>query len=343
MPEKTEGPGPGNDRVAGLDSIRFIAACWVMFFHLGFSSTFNVLERDNLVTRVLGAALDCVFCGPASVIVFFVVSGFCIHFPFRNERKKLQPGIFLVRRYIRILIPLLACIVCLKFIGMTYDTVGRLVGWSIECELIYYTAYPLILMLARKVGWTTLILITFPLALILVLPRLPSAMMYPSFGMAWNAVLGLPCWLLGCKLAEGFHPGTLPSPGTKWIWRALVLFFSSLTFSCMLHLKIGFPWTLNFFAIVTFFWLKNEIYTRKENCFPILEWAGKWSYSLYLMHGPLANVFNRMKLKTPHVTIEWTLRLMFVLIFSYLFYLAFEKTSHHLARSITKKKKTALS
>jgi peptidoglycan/LPS O-acetylase OafA/YrhL len=343
MPEKTEGPGPGSDRVAGLDSIRFIAACWVMFFHLGFSNTFNVLERDNLVTRVLGAALDCVFCGPAAVIVFFVVSGFCIHFPFRNERKKLQPGTFLIRRYIRILIPLLACIVCLKFIGMTYDTVGRLVGWSIECELIYYTAYPLILILARRIGWTALILITFPLALILVLPRLPSAMMYPSFGMLWNAVLGLPCWLIGCKLAEGFKPDTLPPMRTKWIWRVLVLFCSSLVFSCMLHLKIGFPWTLNFFAIVTFFWLKNEIYTRKENCFPILEWAGKWSYSLYLMHGPLANVFNRMQLKTPHVIIEWTLRLMFVLIFSYLFYLAFEKTSHHLARSITKKKKTALS
>lgn len=309
-----------------------------MFFHLGFSNVFDVLDRNNLGGKLLGAALDCVFCGPASVIVFFVVSGFCIHFPYRKERKKLDAPTFLIRRYIRILTPLLACIVCLKFIGMTYDTVGRLVGWSIECELIYYTAYPVILLLARKVGWTPLILITFPLALFMVLQRSPSAMMYPSFGMLWNAFLGLPCWLLGCKLAEGFEPGTRPSLKTKWIWRVVVLFTSSLTFSCMLHLKIGFPWTLNFFGIVVFFWLKKEVYTKPENCFPLLEWAGKWSYSLYLMHGPLSNVFDRMNLWTPHATVEWTLRIAFVLTLSYMFYLAFEKTSHHLARSITQKK-----
>ena len=56
------------------------------------------------------------------------------------------------------------------------------------------------------------------------------------------------------------------------------------------------------------------------------------------MHGPLSNVFDRMNLWTPHATVEFTLRIAFVLTLSYVFYLAFEKTSHHLARSITQKK-----
>ena len=64
---------PAQERVAGMDSIRFIAALWVAFYHLGFSSTFSLSERVSLEQKILGAALDSVFCGPAAVIVFFVI------------------------------------------------------------------------------------------------------------------------------------------------------------------------------------------------------------------------------------------------------------------------------
>ena len=332
---------PAQERVAGMDSIRFIAALWVAFYHLGFSSTFSLSERVSLEQKILGAALDSVFCGPAAVIVFFVISGFCIHFPYRNGRKELEAGTFLLRRYIRILVPLLICIATVNMMGMTYDSVGRLVGWSIECELVYYTAYPLILILGRKAGWTKLIFIFFPLALLLVLPRNPTAMMYPSFGLLWNALLGLPCWLLGCKLAEGFKAGANPSPKTKLLWRVLVIASGSLTFSLMLHAGVGFPWTLNFFAIIAFFWLKKELFTDKKNCFSILEWGGKWSYSFYMMHGPLSTVYNRISGFDDHEVLSpahWILRLLFVFAGSYLFYLAFEKTSHQFARRITKRR-----
>ena len=107
MQEKTKDAQAGEERVAGMDSIRFIAALWVAFYHLGFSSTFSITERVSLEQKILGAAVDSLFCGPAAVIVFFVISGFCIHFPYRNGRKELEAGTFLLRRYIRILVPLL--------------------------------------------------------------------------------------------------------------------------------------------------------------------------------------------------------------------------------------------
>lgn len=339
--QKTNDGQPTEERVVGMDSIRFFAALWVAFYHLGFPSTFSLKERISVEEKILGAVLDSLFCGPAAVIVFFVISGFCIHFPYRNGRKELDPGTFLLRRYIRILVPLIICIATLNMMGMTYDCLGHLVGWSIECELIYYTAYPLILILGRKAGWSKIIFIFFPLALFLVLPRNPTAMMYPSFGLVWNALLGFPCWLLGCKLAEGFKVRVDPSAKTKLFWRVLVIATASLTFSLMIHAGLGFPWSLNFFAIITFFWLKNELSTTKQKCFSIFEWGGKWSYSFYMLHVPISRVYNENlgfannEVLSPE---HWILRLLCVFAGSYIFYLAFEKTSHEFARRITSKR-----
>ena len=331
-------------RIIGLDSIRFIAAIWVMFYHVGYFPLFNGLDRSGGLGKVIGAAYDCLFCGPASVIVFFVISGFCIHYPYRQERKKVKFFNFLSRRYVRILLPWVAWLGFVQWVGMTYDTVGAMVGWSIECELIYYTFYPLLHLLARWSSWRILIGVSFPISLYFVFFVNPSQMMYPSFGLHGNALLGLPCWLLGCLMAEEFS-GTRPvSKGTLWLWRGLIVFANAACFSCMLHLKIGFPYTLNFFGILAYFWLKIEVATlreeasfRKKTGFAILEWGGKWSYSLYLMHGPLSRVFNNFGLENLAVTVKWCIKIGFILIFCYLFYLVVEKPSHWLARRITSK------
>ena len=55
MQEKTKDAQAGEERVAGMDSIRFIAALWVAFYHLGFSSTFSITERVSLEQKILGA------------------------------------------------------------------------------------------------------------------------------------------------------------------------------------------------------------------------------------------------------------------------------------------------
>ena len=93
------------------------------------------LDRSEGLGKVIGAAYDCLFCGPASVIVFFVISGFCIYYPYRQGRKAVKFLSFLSRRYIRIMLPWPAWLAFVTWVGMTYDTVGALVGWSIECEL----------------------------------------------------------------------------------------------------------------------------------------------------------------------------------------------------------------
>src|SRR5690242_18982998 len=102
---------------------------------------------------------DILFCGPAAVIVFFVISGFCIHYPFRGV-ERLQVSSFLARRYIRIGIPALAAMGLAGWTGVqalllkspsfafTLDAIRHVndghtgLIWSLVCELIYYTCYP---------------------------------------------------------------------------------------------------------------------------------------------------------------------------------------------------------
>lgn len=320
-----------------MDSIRFIAAFWVMLYHIGTAPLYDHFVRDTLFLKVCGAFFDCLFNGPAAVIVFFVISGFCIHYPQSRGGDIHVPG-FLGRRYIRILIPLLVCLGGCHLYGLSTDTVGDLVGWSIECELVYYTAYPLLLKLNKRVGWGVMVLITLPVSLVYVSQTHSDAMMYPSFGLLGNSLLGLPCWLLGCKLAE--KPVRQQGVGARRLWlsRAGILAGGMLTFSLMLHAKIGFPWTLNLFAISVYFWLGSEIAHYQLVSPPMLvESAGSWSYSLYLMHGPIAELFNGTGVTLSSPVLLWVCRTGFILALSYFFYLLVEKPSHQLARWVGKK------
>ena len=102
-------------RIEGLDSIRLICALVVVLFHCG------VVPRGTLGTGtfdyLIGAALRSFFNGPAAVIIFFLISGFCIHFPFRDGAP-VDLWSFYSRRLIRICGPALSALVVWKWIGV---------------------------------------------------------------------------------------------------------------------------------------------------------------------------------------------------------------------------------
>jgi peptidoglycan/LPS O-acetylase OafA/YrhL len=74
--------GQSKTRVQGLDSIRF-SALVVVLFHFGLISRSYLGTDPRGLAAVSRGILGSLFDGPAAVIVFFVISGFCIHFPFR--------------------------------------------------------------------------------------------------------------------------------------------------------------------------------------------------------------------------------------------------------------------
>ena len=103
------------------------------------------------------------------------------------------------------------------------------------------------------------------------------------------------------------------------------------------HSPLGYPWTLNLFAIAVVFWLAHEVAHCIATPFPRwLEWAGSWSYSLYLVHLLAAPLYGKLSIPNLGYFFNWVLQVFFVLLCSYFFYLLVELPSHFAAKSVGK-------
>ncbi len=324
------------ERISGLDSIRFVCAFLVSTSHF---AQFNWIPEAN--SKNVGAAFtntiyniynNLVFHnGPQSVIIFFVISGFCIHFPYVNLQKPNYPQYY-IRRYTRIGIPFLMVGAIFLFLGL-----GESVLWSVEAEIIYYTLYPVLMKLKERFGWKILLTTTFCLSYLIILfgyIKDNTDTRYQGQGILFTWLIGLPCWLLGCYLAETSRNSNL-KVRYIWFWRATAVGGCLVVSTLALQLSVGFNWTLNLLSIIVFFWLAREVvYFRKVQPFVLLESAGKWSYSLYLCHIIVIWLFAAFSLSLPY----WVLSIAIIsitLLVSYTFYLLVEKPAHKLAKNLS--------
>ena len=276
-------------RVAGLDSIRFVCAALVMLGHDGLLPGRLYGTGKTGISLVLVGLYNALFNSPAAVIVFFVVSGFCIHFPFTGNRV-LSAMPFYVRRFIRIIPPALGSYLLLRSFKHYDVPLGDSLLWSIVCEMIYYFLYPALLYLRRRSSWTVVLAVSYLAAILVVVTHLDllrtGSNSYIALGwLTW--VVGLPCWLLGCLLAETCHSFRIPSPTAIWTARLGIFGLSVLLQLVRFHVHSILASNcilLDLFAIPSFFWLAWEIaYASKHPPLRILEHAGRWSYSLYLV------------------------------------------------------------
>jgi peptidoglycan/LPS O-acetylase OafA/YrhL len=318
--------------VAGLDSIRFVCALWVVFGHFGFFPLTTGIDMTHPVSRRIGAVVNNFVSGPAAVIVFFLISGFCINYAYRDGRA-IPLKSFYARRYVRILAPMGAAIALGFPLGINLGLLNDSILWSLLAEEIYYFLYPLLHALRRRFAWPRIIAVAYVFSLLVVL-RDPRALNYASYGPFLNWLLGLPCWLLGCYLAELPTPKT-PSISRIWLWRGGVWAASVVASGLRFHSPLRYPWTLNLFALLVFFWLRREIAYRREHA-PLgwLEQAGLFSYSIYLTHLHAHALFVLIGIPFLGSTLHWAVQTGFILAFCYTFYRLVEKPSHALARKL---------
>lgn len=312
------------ERVIGLDALRFVAALWVFLFHWGV-----LVDHDRLQ-----GAYGSIFCGPAAVIVFFIISGFCIHYPYRNGDKEVHVLPFLARRYLRVGLPLFVAMLLTRGYNITVASLISAVGWSILIELIFYSIYPFLRIPLERRAWLEFFLCFFVLGFLVVVWR-GNPPDYAKWGHQYNWLLALPCWLLGCRLATWKIPVVQPSRVLVriWFWRLAV--WGASVFCCQLryHAHIGLPWSLNLFAFLVYFWIQEELKLQRRNRFSrFLDWGGKWSYSLYLMHPFGLEICRNMKSPFLGTIPDTLLTAVVVLALCYVFYLLVEKPSHWLAR-----------
>jgi peptidoglycan/LPS O-acetylase OafA/YrhL len=315
-----------------------ICAIWVACSHGGYPPLTITFDKDKTIEWLINGIYTSLFCGPAAVIIFFLISGFCIHYPYRESwyKKNILP--FIMARVTRISAPIICTAVIVKLIGFNTSLFYLLIGWSIVCELSYYIFYPFLRSLINnKTGWLKFLIFSYTPTLLVFWFYPLNLVNYPGVGFCMVVALGLPCWILGLILnftvSEKKHCPQI-SILNLWCNRVLIFFLAFLCHVFALQKILGHPFTLNFFAIAAFFWLKKEIlFHLKRSTNSYLEKLGKASYSIYLMHGlPPFLISYLIKEIGP---IEkffsyWVILVMLV----FFFYFLVEKPTHILSRNL---------
>ena len=227
-----------------LDALRFLLAFWVAMGHSGIFPLFAGVDSTAGFGRFLTHAWNTVVFATPAVIVFFVISGFCIHLPFIGD-KKLSIWRYYLRRYTRILIPVAGALCVYRLWGQRmvfwgeHSVLWESPLWSLACEEIYYAAYPLLRWARNYFGWKKFLPAAFLAGVGAGLTH-PHALGWHAFSPFGTALILLPVWLLGCLLAEQGEAIPIRSSTARiWGWRFLA--WLGCWTSEMLHFKVGVP------------------------------------------------------------------------------------------------------
>ncbi len=215
--------------IKGLDSIRFVLAFIVLLSHMGPSVHSALIGSPHPGVRIFAMIWGVLFSGVGAVMAFFIISGFVIHYPYKDKFP--QTPSFLVRRWLRIGIPML--VVCP--IAGAFHQFSAIPIWSLYCELIYYTLYPVLIRI--RWSWFNKFLVAFILSLVLIAVfahddwaslvyrrNINYKGAYWQLGDLLTWIIGLPCWLLGVILAQHIDAYKNNISTIRiWVFRLLVL------------------------------------------------------------------------------------------------------------------------
>jgi peptidoglycan/LPS O-acetylase OafA/YrhL len=350
-----------------LDHLRGVAILAVLLFHtLGLVFGYDVLPwrgwfRDFSAAESFWYFLP-LSIGNIGVPIFFVVSGFCIHLSFQSQGK--QWGNFISRRIFRIY-P--AYLVALLFFTVLYGqyfrldsssqvlwtqllshlflvhnfqnaTIGGINGsfWSIAIEAQLYLLYPALLWLVAKLGWRrTLgllagmeILIRGTWGLVDTLETTDTLLKAIAWKLAVSPLGYWFSWSLGAWLAEA-HLKQQPLPFAKtsplwWVGLASLSYF----------VKPLDSFRFLIFAVATAVTIRQFLgeaepkFTAPKAALALLKKIGLWSYSLYLIHQPLLQIYAyalnwAVPAETRSVPVAWLLNVtawLPIMVFSILLY-----------------------
>ncbi|MES2775214.1 MAG: acyltransferase [Bacteroidota bacterium] len=327
----------------GINSIRFVLALIVLLGHAKNPIGIALRQSDIPILHYIGGFLGVSFVGICAVVAFFIISGFVIHYPNKNGIADLKK--FYIRRFLRVLIPL----IIIELLGIPLDHPEKSVVWSLYCELIYYAIYPL-LAYAKKISWTNKVIIAYIITFLLIVVGAKHDILsmmqqhdanyvgeYWQLGVPYTWLIGLPCWLLGVRLADKIDDiNSDISFRTLMVARVLVFAFSVIACTLRFHFFVSYIISLTLFAFPILKWIEMEIcYYKYRKANTTLENWGKFSYSLYLCHPLILHfLYDRVEMNS----YTYPVYIAVVLAASYGFYLILEKPSHLLAQKLTSQK-----
>jgi peptidoglycan/LPS O-acetylase OafA/YrhL len=359
-----------------VDILRGVAALGVVVFHsrvdlwVGWQQIRSNPEAFTTFDRAVAwLSVPLPFLG-SGVMLFFLLSGFCIHFP-TARASKIHLRSYAVRRFLRIYPPFLAAVllsfgiewVCqfwfeqnrsasltmLKTIAMVQNYPpfpGQLNTnpslWSLPVEIELYIAYPALFWLNTKIGgWQTLVLVGIISLVALICTLTIAPWLEGNFLKYWII------WCGGAVLAQLVNEDRLPR------WRMSYFIPMGLLFglACFMVI-IGVPpaighfvWAGGYFFLL-WFCLQLPAPTRlfPESIVSMALWLGKISFSLYLIHFPLFRLWGLIWIDQfgakPANLFVCLIASFFAVLVSAGFYNLIEKPSHRLGRWVGSKVST---
>lgn len=371
-----------------VDLLRGLAALGVVLYHVRTElwvgwNAIRMSPQDY-------PALDCTlaylglpmrFLG-AGVMIFFVLSGFCIHRPQAEKARNSMPGkegsgpkwgSFFLRRFLRIYPPYLAALVlsgiALLAIGaMEHQNVVRWLTsvlmvqnyvppggqvatnpslWSLPVEMELYLVYPLAWWVVRRFGSGWMLVCAAVVSVVSVVMSLN--------GMAWLEGNFLKYWLVWCAgawVAERHSMKRLPQ--WNWLWRAILL--GAVAIACASEM-VSFPAarSASFLlwgtvGVLGLFWATEG---KAGGGWVGTVWpaqalvrVGVFSYSLYLVHYPMFFVLGhwwRIWFGSKPSNLLVAMGAVLVAIgVAWIFYILIERPSHVLARRLGRVRKSPL-
>ena len=347
-------------RLPFLEGIRGLAALYVVLGHIStLSDPSTSVGRASHAPGWLQRTMACFSFGHLAVAAFIVISGFCLELSlFAREKGVLHSvGRFYKRRAQRILPPYYACLAISILVALNVTT--HLVGipfaqylpvdwttilthvflihnfspdwmykingvlWSIAIEVQLYILFPLFVSSINKIGRVlTLAAVGFvTYETVLRVPQAPK--MY-----FWYMLL----FVAGMVAAQmAFKPGRVgrqPFIGSIFTWICIFGCYYAVRQNWPLYgsdLFLGFAVAGTCYAMSSA--ARGPFY--RFLCLRPVVILGSFSYSLYLMHHPIAQVLyaNRPAWATGEVSLFWyfVACLPIILVGCWLFYWVFEK------------------
>ena len=298
-----------------IDALRGLAALAVVLHHVrvnlwvGWRQIWNHPDSHSVADKALSMLAAPTPLMGAGVMLFFVISGFCIHLPYAGARD-LHWGTYLLRRTLRILPPYWAAI------GLTWvaeavvahgaqqpvsslmttvrsvlmiqnygPSAGQMVGnpslWSLPVEMELYLVYPVLLLMFRRLGLWAAGSVVVTVGLLATLAHLTGHGAWcPKFSGYWLI------WSGGALLAHTWSSGVLPRfPLLPSVVVILALLASAIwghLHGWAVGVKDGLWGGAFLFSIMI---LLDKGWALPGQKFLVA--VGKRSYSLYLIHFPL--------------------------------------------------------
>ena len=258
-----------------------------------------------------------------AILLFFLISGFCIHYPNTLSDSKPCWKIYFKRRFWRIyptyLIAILLTSVISYFchiqwgdIDWNFERILRVATvsqnyppgngqfltnpslWTIPLEIEFYVLYPLAFFCILKFGFFTLLILSVGFSVL--------GIYLTKIVLHWVSFTSLflwPSWLLGAWIASLHRESKLSKLKILPVSSILILFLIIALASRLQKWEEWTQyagWTGFYFALfLIFLHFEKSISRRRENLFfKSLAWLGQISFSLYLIHFPLFKLFGFM-------------------------------------------------